>query len=244
MAAYNYSIKELKENMARAVARDAGVSTKYAIETVHFLKNRTTAQAKAYLDKVIAKKAAIPFRRFTNGVGHRKGPNMAAGRYPRKLSLELIRLIKNVEANASMKGLGDNLKIIYFIANKAAVPMRYGRHPRRETKRTHIEIIVEEVEEKRVKSSKKADSKSKKPTSAVEQDKKNVKKITPNKSDKVIETSEKNINVDTITKDSKSNNSKEVENKLKSEETKPLEEPEDSDNAKMKSTPKEESKND
>jgi len=248
MATYDYSTKDLKENMAKAVARDCGVSTKYAIETVQFLKNRTTAQAKAYLEKVIAQKAAIPFKRFTNGVGHRKGPNMAAGRYPRKLSIELIRLLKNVEANASLKGLGDNLKIVYFIANKAAVPMRYGRHPRRETKRTHIEIVVEEVEEKRIKSNtKKKISDAKNVSSIPKKDKtlpiieekeklEEIKNNTPIKTDTSEANTIKNNNTKNMNKSNK-------ESKNNSEPITPKKESESVEKQK-KSTPIEESKND
>ena len=126
MAKYNYSFKDLKENMAHAVARDAQVSFKAAIESSKFLKGKTTAQAKAYLEKVIDKKLAIPYTRFTDGVGHRKGKGIGSGRYPVKLAKVLLKLIKNVESNASIKGLNDSLKIVALIPNKASTPMRYG----------------------------------------------------------------------------------------------------------------------
>ncbi len=149
MSKYKYSQKNLKENQARSVARDASVSVKTSVETVKFLKGKTTKRATAYLEKVLEKKIAIPYTRFTDGVGHRAGNGITSGRYPQKLSKVLINLIKNVEANASMKGLGEELKIVYFVAHKAATPMHYGRHPRREMKRTHVELIVEEVEAKK-----------------------------------------------------------------------------------------------
>jgi ribosomal protein uL22 len=159
MAKYNYSRKLLEDNQARSVARDAPVSTKVSIEVVKFLKGKTTKVAKAYLEKVLQKTLAIPFTRFTDGVGHRPGNGITSGRYPQKLSVELIKLMTNVEANASIKGLGEELKIIHFVAHRASTPMHYGRHPRREMKRTHIEIIVEEVETKKKVAKKKAKSK-------------------------------------------------------------------------------------
>jgi large subunit ribosomal protein L22 len=146
MAKQKYSVKNLKENQAKAIAKDASVSTKSSIEAVKFLKGKTTKVAIAYLEKVLKKTLAIPFTRYTNGLGHRKGNGITSGRYPQKLSKALILLIKGAEANASMKGLGEDLKIVNFVANRASVPMHYGRHPRREMKRTHIEIIIEEVE--------------------------------------------------------------------------------------------------
>jgi len=146
MAKYKYSVKNLKENQAKALAKDASVSTKVAIETTKFLKGKTTKVAIAYLEKVLEKKLAIPYKRFTDGVGHRKGNGITSGRYPQKLSKVFITLIKSAEANASIKGLGEELKIVHFSAQKASVPMHYGRHPRREMKRTHVELIIEEVE--------------------------------------------------------------------------------------------------
>ena len=149
MAKQKYSIKTLKENQAKALAKDASVSTKVSIETTKFLNGKSTKVAIAYLEKVLEKKLAVPYKRFTDGVGHRKGKGITSGRYPQKLSKLLIVLIKSVEANASMKGLGENLKIVHFNAHRASTPMHYGRHPRREMKRSHIEIIVEEVEAKK-----------------------------------------------------------------------------------------------
>jgi len=149
MSQYKYSFKNLKENMARAVARDASVSYKVSIEATRYLKGKTTAQAKAILEKVLEKKLAIPYKKFTDGVGHRQGNGITSGRYPQKLSVVLITLLSSVEANASIKGLGDTLKIIHFSAQKASTPMHQGRQSRRVMKRTHIELVVEEVEVKK-----------------------------------------------------------------------------------------------
>ncbi len=161
MAKYKYSVKNLKENQAKALAKDASVSTKVAIETTKFLKGKTTKVAIAYLEKVLEKKLAVPYKRFTDGVGHRKGKGITSGRYPQKLSKVFINLIKSAESNASIKGLGEELKIVHFSAQRASVPMHYGRHPRREMKRTHVELIVEEVEvkKKKVVSKKKVETK-------------------------------------------------------------------------------------
>lgn len=178
MSKYKYSVKNLNDNQARALARDASVSFKSAIEACNFLRGRNTKQAISLLEKVLDKKIAIPFKRFTNGVGHRKGKGIGAGRYPQKLSDALIKLIKNAEANASIKGLNENLKIVHMSAQKASVPMHYGRHPRREMKRAHIELIVEEVEEKKSVTKKKPKVKSQKSTKKeeVKQEKQSVKK--------------------------------------------------------------------
>jgi large subunit ribosomal protein L22 len=136
---------ELKENMALAIGRDMSFSTKHAIEICNYLRYKRLKQAKDLLEKVIIKRKAIPFKRFTDGVGHKKG-NITSGRYPIKASKDILKLLKQAESNASIKGLStEDLTIRHLVANKASTPMRFGRHVRRKTKRTHIEVVVEEV---------------------------------------------------------------------------------------------------
>ena len=142
-----YAFQEIEENMARAMVKDAQISTKVSIEIASFLRGKTTKKALQLLNNVLKKKTAIPFKRFTDGVGHRAGAGIGAGRFPQKASQEFIALIKNAEANAQAKGLSENLKIIHLIAHKASNQFHYGRQSRRKYKRTHLEIVVEEQEE-------------------------------------------------------------------------------------------------
>lgn len=166
-----YALQELKENMAKALIKDAEVSTKASIETANFLRGKTTEKAKTILKRVLEKKQAIPFKRFTDGVGHRAGAGIAAGRYPQKVAKEFMKLIEAAEANAQNQGLSTNLKIIHLLANKASNQFHYGRQSRRKYKRTHLEIVVEEQEEeqKPKKQTKKSEAKKETPTKKTEQ---------------------------------------------------------------------------
>lgn len=141
-----YAFQGMKENMARARAKDVEISTKVAIETANFLRGKTTEKAKNILDRVLNMKQAIPFKRFTDGVGHRKGAGIGSGRFPQKASTEFKRLIEEAEANAQAKGLSTELKITSIVANKGSNQFHSGRLSRRQYKRTHLEIIVEEME--------------------------------------------------------------------------------------------------
>ena len=106
-------------------------------------------KAKAILNRVLEEKEAIPFKRFGSDTGHKRG-KIGAGRYPQKTAKEILKLLNSVEANAQVRGLStENLEIIRLIANKASTPWRFGRKRRRKAKRTHIEIIVKNKEEKR-----------------------------------------------------------------------------------------------
>lgn len=138
--------------MARIVGRSLPISTKFSVEICSLIRKKSTADAKKILQDVIDQKKSVPFRTFNRGLSHKSanGP----GRYPKNAAIEIIKLLEGVEANAQFKGINtSNLNIIHINAHLASRPWRYGRQRRRKTKRTSIEIIVEEkaVEKKREK---------------------------------------------------------------------------------------------
>ena len=147
--ANNYSLKDYnKENMARAIGRALPISFKQSIEICKFIRNKNVNYAKNILNKVIEQKHAVPYTRFSSDIGHKK--NIAAGRYPKKASMEILGLINNAEANAQFKGLNTaNLVITHINANKAGKVMRFGRKRSREAKRTSVEIVVQERADKK-----------------------------------------------------------------------------------------------
>lgn len=127
---------------AQARALGISISTKQSVEISHALRFRNTAFAKRYLERVLTFEQAVPFRRYNRDMGHK--PGMAAGRYPQKAARAFLQLIKAVEANAQVKGLeASNLKITRLLANKASAPRSGGRR-HRGTKRTHLEVEVQE----------------------------------------------------------------------------------------------------
>ncbi|MCX6707825.1 MAG: hypothetical protein NT001_06870 [Candidatus Woesearchaeota archaeon] len=111
MAKYSYSHQDYnKETMSRAVGRDLNISTKQSIEICNFLRGMNIPMAKTILNDVMELKAAVPFRRFTNGVGHRKG-DMASGRAE---GIEHIKAgigpsfcAESIKANACRKEEGE-----------------------------------------------------------------------------------------------------------------------------------------
>jgi len=143
---------------ATATGRNLSISSKYAIEVCAYIRNRKLARAKAILERVIKKEEAIPFTRFTDGVGHRKGIK-AAGRYPLKASQEILMILKSAEANAVNKGMTGDLDVAELRCNRAASPMRAGRQSRRQSKRTHVYVTLAEVPGSRKKAEKKAKAK-------------------------------------------------------------------------------------
>lgn len=133
-----------KEKMARIVGRDLSMSTKDSIEICSFIRGKKLIQAKELLENVAKEKVPVPYKRFTEGAGHRKG-RIASGRYPFKASTEIIMLLDSLEANAQQKGLNtSSLVIKHACAHMASRPPRYGRIRGRRAKRTHVELVVAE----------------------------------------------------------------------------------------------------
>ncbi|MBT7903541.1 50S ribosomal protein L22 [Candidatus Woesearchaeota archaeon] len=154
MAKYKYAFQGYNEElMARAVGRDISASHKVSIEICNFLRHKNLQKAKQILARVIEKKQAVPYKRFTNGPGHKPG-KMASGRYPIKVAGLLLKLLENVEINAQNKGLSTGqLSIIHFCSHQASKPMRGGRKGRVAMKRAHVEVVVQEkVEQKKSRS--------------------------------------------------------------------------------------------
>ena len=147
--------------MARAVGVALPISYKHSYEVCNFIKNKNIADAKKILESVVEKKVAVPYKRFDFDLSHKK--KIGPGRFPEKTSLELIKLLESVEANAQFKGLNtSNLVIIHMSAHKAGKAWHYGRFSRRKMKRTHVEICVEEKAKKAEDKTKQKETKVKK----------------------------------------------------------------------------------
>ncbi|MBU0666261.1 MAG: 50S ribosomal protein L22 [Nanoarchaeota archaeon] len=159
MSQYNYSFKEIDETMSRAVGRDLDLSTKKAIEICSYIRNRKIDRAKTILGEAITLKKPIPFKRFTTGAGHK--PGMAGGKFPISAATEILKILKSAESNAKNKGLGKSLKIIHISAQKASSPWHHGRKKRIKMKRTHIEVVLQEEKEQKIKPKKVVEEKNK-----------------------------------------------------------------------------------
>jgi len=133
------------ERMARATRRGESISFKQSVELAKRLRGMRSDRAERYLEEVIAKKRAVPFTRFTNGAGHKHG--VGPGKYPLKTATAFLQLLKQTLANAENKALGSPLKLVNVVANQANGQVRYGRKRGRQSKNTHIEIVLVETEE-------------------------------------------------------------------------------------------------
>ena len=130
-----------------------GLSDKAAL--VKRIKGMMLTQAKKYLKNVVAKKSAVPYKRFTKKVGHRRGLDHAyAGRYPVKAAKYILKLLEGAEANAENKGLDiDRMRIIHAASHQGMKVKRF--QPRAQGRASpsfdilvHVEVALEELGEK------------------------------------------------------------------------------------------------
>ena len=134
---------------AKAKGTALPISPKVAFMVCQHLRGKKLSRAKNILKAVIDKKEAIPFTRFSNGVGHRRG-KVGPGRFPLKASEHILKLLESAEKNAIDIGMDENLVVAEIRANRASQPMRQGRQSRRVFKRTHVYVtLVEDKTEKK-----------------------------------------------------------------------------------------------
>ena len=131
------------------------VHYKHCREICKALKGKKVLAARKYLNEVLEHKAAIPFTKYTGGIGRHaigklyKAPGDKVG-FPVKATKAFLDLIKNVEANAETKGLDVNQCVITHAQANQAPTMRrrtYRAHGRINAYMScpaHIEMVVEE----------------------------------------------------------------------------------------------------
>ena len=134
--------KKIKKEIvkARAVGKDLKISTKQAIAICSFIKNKNPTQAKNLLEQVIKKKLAVPMK---GQIAHKKNlQKLPSGRYPIKTSKEFIKLLNNLIANSTAKGLDAESLLINAKADKAPRPVKPTRmaYGRKRFKRTHVTL--------------------------------------------------------------------------------------------------------
>ncbi|WNY25583.1 50S ribosomal protein L22 [Methanolapillus millepedarum] len=151
MGRLNYSTVAIPENSSKAMASELHISFKKTREICHHIQGMKVPQARAFLENVVIQKQAVPFKRFTEGAGHKRGP-MAAGRYPVNASIEMLKLLKNAESNAEYKGLEPaHMYISTALANRGRTirgyfPRARGRASPKNTETVNIELILSEVQ--------------------------------------------------------------------------------------------------
>ena len=149
MPEWGYSVKALDpDKTVKCAGRELKMSPKAAVEICHTIRGMKIGEAKTLLEQVIKKRLPIAFRRYKKKVAHKSMPEKTfAGRYPVKTADRILRLLRELEANAEYKGLDiENLKIIHAVSHRgrkirAYTPRAFGKaSPSFETL-SHVEIV-------------------------------------------------------------------------------------------------------
>lgn len=145
-----YVLEVEKKKSARATSVNAPISPRDALEIVRTIKGMRLDRAKEYLENVISKKSAVPFRKYTDSVSHRRG--VGPGRYPGKAAKYVLDTIKSAESNAEFKQLDSEKLVVRNAVAQPAPPIKYytfkayGSSGKFYRERVHIQIILEEME--------------------------------------------------------------------------------------------------
>jgi large subunit ribosomal protein L22 len=152
MAKIKYAYNEDTGKVAKAFGRSLKISPKHSREICNALRGMELEEAKDYLEDVIDKKQAVPFRRHNKKVGHKRGlEGWPTGRYPVKAASQILDVLINAEANAEYQGLEtDNLEIVHISSHRGYVirgwtPRAFGRASPFNTPTTHIQIVLGEI---------------------------------------------------------------------------------------------------
>ncbi|TPX33829.1 hypothetical protein SmJEL517_g03322 [Synchytrium microbalum] len=124
-------------------------------ETAMAVRGMKLAKAQKYLEAVKNHEQAVPYRRYSGGVGRTaqaKVHGVTQARWPSKSAEFLLGLLKNAESNAAVKGLNvETLVIKHIQVNQAPKQRRrtYRAHGRINpfmASPSHIEVILTEEE--------------------------------------------------------------------------------------------------
>ncbi len=144
MAKLKYSYQGKKENTVRTLGKGINISFKEAYEVANAIRGLNIKKAEALLQDVLAKKRAIPYKRYNRGIGH-KG-NVGPGRYPLSSSSAFLELLDELKANAEYKGMNkDNLLLIHVATHNGGVSSGYYKGMPHNTPITHIELVAKET---------------------------------------------------------------------------------------------------
>lgn len=141
----NYSIEPEPEKTSKALGKELHISKKHAHEIASAIKGMKLNKARVFLENVSELKQAVPYKRFTRNIPHRKG--MCTGRYPQKAAKEFLKVLKNVESNATYKGLDpENMRISHIATKKGHTYMgQFRRAQGRASPKNHETVSVEMI---------------------------------------------------------------------------------------------------
>jgi len=130
--------ERIKKEEAVVDVKSVPVSTLHAVAVCKFISGKKITKALEDLNDVLIHRKAVPMK---GEIAHKPGKGMSSGKYPKKATEYIIRVIKSLQANSNYNGIEEPV-IVLAIANKASRP--FGKFGRVHKKRTHIKLVAKE----------------------------------------------------------------------------------------------------
>ena len=138
---YKYSYQGSKENTVKVVGKLLPISFKISTQIARFIRGKKLEYAIDILQKVQEQKTAVPYIKYRRDTPHRRG-KMGPGRYPKKASSHIQKLLASLKANAMDLGMKpENITLIHVAVQKGPSLWHYGRHRGRQRKVCNFEVI-------------------------------------------------------------------------------------------------------
>lgn len=153
MPEFKYAFQNFdRTRHVKASLREKSISHKHSREIAVAIKGMSIDKAREFLENVVSKKIAVPYRRYNNEVAHRSNirDGFSAGRFPKKVATEFLKLLDNLESNAEYKGMDlDRLRIISAVVHKGTklerfTPRAMGRSSPKIDTLVHVELVAQE----------------------------------------------------------------------------------------------------
>ncbi len=125
MGFFKYSVK-VAEKVGKAQAYDVDASYKDLTQVCRAIRSLPVKKAYSVLEAAIEGKHAIPYYKFSKGMGHRSELGGKKGRYPKKECKIVLASLKNAAANAVHNGLEEGSLVVRHAA--AYKQTTYKRH--------------------------------------------------------------------------------------------------------------------
>jgi ribosomal protein uL22 len=147
MANFGYSYKGTGAKFAKSQVNDVDASFKDLGAVCDAIRYKKADAAVELLEKVSEGDTPVLYRTHNKHLGHRHELGGKKGRYPKKSAKLVLVVLKNAIANASFKGLDEELVVKHACANKQRIMPRMA--PRGTSRRSNyetarIEIVLEE----------------------------------------------------------------------------------------------------
>lgn len=147
--AEGYTTQFDRSEFACARLEDANISYKDLTQVCGRIRGKNADWAVEFLKKVKEGKAAVLYKKHNTRIGHRAELGGRRGRYPKKASAAVLKVLQSAISNGRTRGMGEAYEIVNAVANKRFSYGRVapkGRWARSDYEIARIEVVLKPLE--------------------------------------------------------------------------------------------------